>query len=132
MSTNNSKRKRPTSLTILGWYFIVGNAVALLYQPLWMNSPKNAYMLSHYRLPVWATIASAMIVAALHLVSGIGILKGFEWGRSLYMGGLVFAITMSVLNMPMPYVLILIPATALSALFVWPLYRQAANAYFQR
>jgi hypothetical protein len=124
--------KRPLSLSILGWFFIVSDALNLIYQPMMLNSPTSVALLSQYRVPVGVTILVGMTVSLLCLVAGIAILKAKEWGRSLYVCASLAGIAVSLATMPSSYALVaVLPVMLLLGLFVFLLYRAPATAYFR-
>lgn len=124
--------KRPTSLTILGWLFIILDAGNLVYLPLLLRNPTSVALLSQYRVPVGVTILVGLAVAVLCMVLGIAILKGREWGRTLYVCASVTGSAISALTMPEDTRVMLIPSLLLFVLFVYLLYRRPATAYFRR
>lgn len=126
--------KRPISLTIIGWLFIVLDAGNLIYLPLSLRNPLTIMLLSEYRVPPGVTILAGMIVAALCLASGVAILKGRVWGRMLYVCATVAGMAISMGTMPadMTMAAAFIPSVLLFAVFTYLLYRRPATAYFQR
>lgn len=126
--------KRPTSLTILGWALIVLDGGSLVYQPFSMRNPLTIELLSQYRVPPAVTIMVGLLVAVLCVAAGIAILRGREWGRTLYVCASVAGLAISAATMPpSPIMAIaLIPSVLLTALFAYLLYRRAATAYFRR
>jgi len=59
---------------------------------------------------------------------GIGMLKGFDWSRKVYVGWSVFGLVLSLVTFPMK--LMLIPSALIIALFAYFLFRPQANAWF--
>jgi hypothetical protein len=121
--------KRPVSLSILGWIIIVTNAIALVVWPWTLHNPTTQAVLARSLLPVPLALALAIASEALSLVAGIGILKGRAWARTLYtvvtLAGFAISLATS------PFKLLLLPGAALTALFLYLLYRPAASAYFR-
>ncbi|MFL9873765.1 hypothetical protein [Paraburkholderia megapolitana] len=122
--------KRPISLGILGWFMIVTSAISLVELPLSLRNPLAVEMLSRSLLPVWATLAVGCVSALFNIVSGIGVLKGHAWSRTLYVA--VAAIGLVVSGISTPFKGLLIPGVVLLAIFSFFLYRPAATAYFHR
>ncbi|WP_423371705.1 hypothetical protein [Burkholderia sp. LMG 32019] len=123
--------KRPISLTILAWIIIVTNAITGIYTPFTIGMPTTQALLSHYLLPVWATLGISVIIEVVNVVIGIAILKGREWSRKTYIATSVFSFAFSFINMPASMFAVLIPGFLLFALFVYLLFRRPATAYFQ-
>ncbi|MDR8048939.1 hypothetical protein [Burkholderia cenocepacia] len=124
--------KRPISLTILAWVIIVTNAITCVYTPFSIGMPTTQALLSHYLLPVWATLGISVIIEAANVVIGIAILKGREWSRKAYIVTFVFDIAFSLINMPASMLAVLIPGVLLFAVFVYLLFRRPATAYFRQ
>ncbi|NTZ09434.1 hypothetical protein [Burkholderia metallica] len=124
--------KRPLSLTILAWIIIVTNAITCVYTPFSIGMPTTQALLSHYLLPVWATLGISVIIEAANVVIGIAILKGREWSRKAYIVTFVIGIAFSLVNMPVSMLAVLIPGVLLFALFVYLLFRRPATAYFRQ
>ncbi|AQQ43854.1 MULTISPECIES: hypothetical protein [Burkholderia] len=124
--------KRPISLTILAWVIIVTNAITCVYTPFSIGMPTTQALLSHYLLPVWATLGISVIIEAANVVIGIAILKGREWSRKAYIVTFVFGIAFSLINMPASMLAVLIPGVLLFAVFVYLLFRRPATAYFRQ
>ncbi|NTZ84997.1 hypothetical protein FCJ61_18805 [Burkholderia metallica] len=124
--------KRPLSLTILAWIIIVTNAITCVYTPFSIGMPTTQALLSHYLLPVWATLGISVIIEAANVVIGIAILKGREWSRKAYIVTFVIGIAFSLINMPVSMLAVLIPGVLLFALFIYLLFRRPATAYFRQ
>ncbi|KML45349.1 hypothetical protein VL15_36515 [Burkholderia cepacia] len=124
--------KRPISLTILAWIIIVTNAITCVYTPFSIGMPTTQALLSHYLLPVWATLGVSVIIEAANVVIGIAILKGREWSRKAYIATSGFGFAFSFVNMPASMFAVLIPGFLLFALFIYLLFRRPATAYFRQ
>ena len=73
-------RKRPKSLTVIAMFFIIsGTMLAISMFPVLLRSERAS--LSSF---LWAILIGAMF-GVTHLISGIAILKGLNWGRWLYL-----------------------------------------------
>ncbi|KVT07267.1 hypothetical protein WT97_31510 [Burkholderia sp. MSMB1459WGS] len=124
--------KRPISLTILAWILIVTNAIACIYTPFSIRAPAAQALMSHYLLPVWATLGVSVIVEATNVAIGVAILKGREWSRNAYLATSGFGFAFSLVNMPSTMFVAMIPGVLLFALFVYLLFRRPATAYFRQ
>ncbi|MFL9887750.1 hypothetical protein PQR66_32330 [Paraburkholderia agricolaris] len=123
--------KRPTSLTVLGWLLIILDAGNFIYLPLSLRNPASIALLSQYRVPIGVTILVGLLVSALCFAAGIAILKGREWGRTLYLGASVAGFVISIATMPMDSGIALVPGILIFVVFCYLLYRRPANAYFR-
>lgn len=108
------------------------NAITCVYTPFSIGMPTAQALLSHYLLPVWATLGISVILEAVNVVIGIAILKGREWSRKAYIVTFVIGIAFSFVNMPASMYAVLIPGVLLFALFVYLLFRRPATAYFRQ
>ena len=124
--------KRPISLTILAWVIIVTNAITCVYTPFSIGMPTTQALLSHYLLPVWATLGISVIIEVANIVIGLAILKGREWSRKAYVATSVLGFAFSFVNMPPSMFAVLIPGFVLFALFLYLLFRRPATTYFRR
>jgi hypothetical protein len=122
--------KRPLSLTILAWFIIVTNVLTWLYMPFTLHNPLSMEMMARFRLPVWATLGSGLVLAVALLIAGIAMLKARVWGRNLYVAASVIGHGFTIFNMP--FRAMLIPGLLIFILFLYILFRPAANAYFNQ
>ncbi|WGS52960.1 hypothetical protein LFL96_32845 [Paraburkholderia sp. D15] len=124
--------KRPVSLTIVGWLLIVLDAANLIFVPLMLSNPITLAVLSEYRVPPGVTILIGLIVSVLCIVAGIAVLKGRQWGRTLYVGATLAGYIISLATMPSHSLVPLLPSFLVFVLFAFLLFRRPATAYFRR
>ncbi|PLZ03775.1 hypothetical protein CY652_04615 [Burkholderia sp. WAC0059] len=122
--------KRPTSLSITGWFLIVSCAINFLNLHTLLHNPISPELSRLSLLPLWATVAIEIVTSLLNLVVGFGILKGYPWARKLYVGVAVTGLVISFVVTPDKAMLI--PGLVILALISYILFRPAANAYFRR
>ncbi|MRW89056.1 hypothetical protein GJ699_03570 [Duganella sp. FT80W] len=120
--------KRPTSISVIAWFLIVTSVIALPFQHRSLSDPIAYELLSRSVLPVSVQIALAYAGLAMSLACGIGMLKGFDWSRKVYVGWSVFGLLIGLFTSPMK--LVLIPGALILALFAYFLFRPQANAWF--
>jgi hypothetical protein len=128
--THNNTMKRPVSLSILGWFIVVTNAIALLVWPWTLHNPSAQAVFARSMMPLPVMLAVSIASQALCLVAGVGILKGRAWARTLYT--VITLATLAFSLVTSPFKIMLLPGAVLAALFLYLLYRPAATAYFVR
>jgi hypothetical protein len=90
--------RRPPSITVLGWLFIVVGAAGLL-KDLWpLLTPDAAQQLAKLRADGLADLGPAWTSRLLAVVGGAGLLNGRNWARWLLVAWMVFHIGLSVLH----------------------------------
>ena len=146
---------RPTSLTVVGWFLIVGSALALFFMAAtlnWLFGPYPipiTYLLHWpygfagkslrvpYLLPMWPTFAFGVIVSVVKFVAGIAMLKGREWSRKVYIAISVLGFSVALVDLPATIInvsdtapMFLILEALVFALFVHLLHQPQAAEYF--
>jgi len=80
----NIVTERPKGITILGWLHLIGGAlmpIAIVFLAVAMNRyPEGASSLARFGFPQFLIYFGMVIIGALCLSSGIGMLKGKQWG----------------------------------------------------
>ena len=72
--------RRPVTLSVIGWVFIIGGGLGLASLPVnIMTLRSNRYQPYFQLTPAYLIIAA--LRALVDLVAGIAILKGRDWGR---------------------------------------------------
>ena len=123
-------QQRPLSLTIIAWFLIV-TAVISVFSSLSMGSnPMTAKLLAQSPLPISAHIAFALVGALVTLVSGYGILKGYDWSRWLYIGWSVIGFVFSFVTVRIISIIVL--GIFFFLVIAFFLFRPAANRWFER
>lgn len=124
------KKVTPTSVMVIGILLIISGGMSLFSTACTMFVPASIEYMEQMPLPVWLQFTITFLSVAITIASGIAILKGFNWGRWLYVTagaiGWVYGIIVSPQKLySVPSLLVLIAA----AIF---LFRPAANEYFAR
>ena len=122
------KKITPTSVMVIGILLIISGATSLLSTTCIMFVPASIEIMELSFIPLWLQFVITYLGVIVTIVSGIAILKGFNWGRWLYVTfgalGWVYGIIASPIKLySIPSLLVLIAA----AIF---LFRPAANQYF--
>lgn len=114
--------KRPTSITVISWLFIVFGAVAFVASLLSVVNTDAAH-----RLPDLKTHWIVHLSRILALLSGVFMLYGFNWARWLLLVWLGFHVIISILHTPFELVM----HCLFFAAGVHLLFRPPASAYFR-
>lgn len=157
--------KRPTSVSVIAWIIIVFSILGFIALPLSYVSKKTLLKLQHSQinnpqldqhtkalldaqtkkieanLQTAATpgiIATGMGLMILFLVSGIGMLKGKRWARTLYIILAVISILMTLKPLLAAYsaqIMVFVVIGAIIRICIYGiilifLFRPAANRYF--
>ena len=122
--------KRPLSVTIIGWLVIVTSIFSLFSVLMMGSNPQASAMLAESPLPASAHQIVGIVSTLISLISGYGILKGFNWARILYIAAGIAGLLFSLLTVPMVSVIIL--GVLMLAVVAFFLFRPAANDWFNR
>jgi hypothetical protein len=121
-------KQRPTSLTVIGWIFIVLGGLSAVATLFTYNSPEVQAIMEESPLSV-ATQYTMMIAGlAASIAAGIGILKGQNWARYLYVGWSLIGFAVTIATSPLTASMI--PGLVLFLVFAIFLFRPQANEYF--
>lgn len=111
-------RKRPLSVTLIGYLYIVIGVVALLSQ--------LAMLRLHAPFPY--DILWASVVELVALVSGIYILRGSNLARWFALAWIIFHVILSAFHAPLELTI----HSLLCLIIAYCLFRPPANAYFRQ
>ena len=114
--------KRPRSITIISWIFIVFGSIALLASLLEIfnsaTAQRGAYLKGHWMIPV---------VRLLALVAGVFMLYGFNWARWLLLVWIAYHVILSAFHSLSE----LVVHSLLFAVVAYVLFRSKASTYFR-
>lgn len=120
--------KRPLSLTIIGWFLILGGLFGA-YSALTMGSNEVALrMMEDSGMSLRFQQALAVIGAAVALVSAYGIFKGLPWSRVLYVGWSVVALAIGLATSPFKGIMML--SVLFLVVIAYFLFRPEADSWF--
>ena len=123
---------RPTSVTVVAWLLIVANVFVLFCEVLWLNDPQmRALMANRSLLPVPVSYFMTFGGLSLMIASGIGMLRGHNWARFLYVIWYVISFLISVITVTTSMITLrMIPGYVVFLCFVFFLFRPKANQFF--
>ena len=111
--------KRPRSITFISWLFITVGIISLIGGFLEIRDPNINQNLSE--------ISLAALIRILAFVSGIFMLRGYNWGRWLLVIWLVYHVFYSITHSLLEVLIHLL----LLALVSYFLFRKDASNYFK-
>ena len=120
--------KRPTSVTVIAWILIVLGGVSIVTTSLLLNNPSMTELMSKnpVPIPVQYTISYTGMLAMI--ICGIGMLKGQNWSRFLYVIWTAIGLAISIVTSPMKAAMI--PGVVFFVVVTFFLFRPAATRYF--
>ena len=135
-------KSRPRSVTVISWLLIVKSVFCLIagIGVVTSQDPRITEAMQATPLPVplqYAFLFGGMIVL---FVSGVGMLKGFNWARILYVGWTTLALATDITINPQKLATIpgltgvisgMLMGGILFLIIVYFLFRPAANEWFQ-
>jgi hypothetical protein len=114
--------KRPRSITIISWLFIVLGSIGFLSSLLPYIDATSAQRLTEFKVH-WIVYVAR--IAAV--VSGVFMLYGFNWARWLLVVWMGFHIVLSILHSPLQ----LLMHSVIFAVLLYFLFRRQSSAYFR-
>lgn len=120
--------KRPTSISVISWYFILGGGISLITTTAMINNPMVQDWMAQNPIPIPVQYAMNYIGLLVMIVSGVAMLKGANWARYL------FAIWTLVVSVPgivtSGMKAISIPGFVVFLVIAFFLFRPKATAFF--
>jgi hypothetical protein len=120
--------KRPLSLTIIAWLLIVTSVFGIISGLMMGSNEVASAMVAESPLPVGAHQAIGILSSVIALVCGVGVLKGWNWSRYVYVVAGVLGLVFNLVTVPMVSMIIL--GLLFLGVFVFFMFRPAANAWF--
>ena len=107
------KKPRPTSITVIAWFLIVGGVISQI----------PCLIRLHIHVRPYATMI-------FNIVCAIAMLKGRNWGRFVYAIGGTITFVINLATFPAPINAIHISALVIFIIMMIFLFRPRANEYF--
>jgi hypothetical protein len=121
-------KTRPTSVTVISWILIVAGGISLISTTAMINNPMTRELMSKSLLSVPAQYAITYLGLLITIVSGIMMLKGYNWARLLYVIWGTLGFMVGLITSPMKTAMI--PGLIVFVVAVIFLFRPTANSYF--
>jgi len=121
-------KMRPVSITVIAWILIVMAGISLLANAAMTGNPKVQEIMEKTPLPIPVQYAMMYAGLAVTIISAVGMLKGGNWARWLYViwGAIGFAVGMAT----SPAKAMMIPGLIVFVVVVVFLFRPNANEFF--
>lgn len=124
-------KKRPLSVSIIGWYEIVSSGLGLIglgFTLYAFTSPNTRQIMANLPLPIGIQLTISSLGPLIFLACGIGLLRRSNWARYLLTGWSLFSLAIGLYAAPARWWIA--PSVAIFALKTFYLFRRAANAWF--
>jgi len=121
-------KTRPTSVTVIAWILIVVGVVTLIMSTLTADNPMTKELMARTPLPISVQYVMLYLGLLITVGSGIGLLKGQNLARMLYISWSILGMLIGFATSPMKAALI--PGLAMFGVFAFFLFRPKANQYF--
>ena len=77
---------RPILTSLLGWGLILLYGLAFMLLLVFWDRPELAHLATGYSMPLAWYKGGALVESFAMVIAGIGILKGLDWSRYLFVG----------------------------------------------
>ena len=121
-------KHRPTSVTVIAWVFIIMGGIGIVTTTIMMNDSTLLEIRNKSSLSIPIQNAKSYFGTIVILVSGLALLKGYNWSRLLYIGWCVIGFVIELFTSP--FITALIPSLIVFIVVVFFLFRPKANEYF--
>jgi hypothetical protein len=111
-------KRRPLSITIIGWFFIIFGSIALLSGLVPASNLSLEQLKGHWMVH---------LARFLSIVAGLFMLRGHNWARWLLVAWIAFHIVLSALHSTLQ----LLIHVVIFGVILFFLFRRPASAYFR-
>jgi type IV secretory pathway TrbL component len=122
--------KRPTSVSIIAWFLIATALISVVTTYTSLDNPVAQELMAKNLLPLSVQYVMLYVGLAISVASGVAMLKGWVWGRTLYIAWSVLGLVIGLATSPLK--LMLIPGALILAIIAFFLYRPKAKAFFSQ
>ena len=124
---------RPLSVTIIAFLILAAAALSLVCFPVMLADPAKFMALAQARGSYFIHIVLAVLGTMVTLAAGVGLLKGANWARYLYItwGALGLLQLFALFQLGPPQIFLFIIGAIKYGIFVYFLMRADADAYFR-
>lgn len=119
---------RPKSITIISWFLIVSGSISLITAAFTYDNPDAVKMMELSAMPIFMQYIFMAVGVLIMMISGIGMLRGNNFARILYVSWTVIAIIISLLTSPIKTMMI--PSIVFFVIITFFLFRSKSNDYF--
>jgi hypothetical protein len=119
---------RPKSITIISWFLIITNVIAVASTALTHNNPEMVKMMELSAIPIALQYLLMAVGIAITISSAVLMLKAKKTGRIMYIGWTTISLTIGLFTSPAKAMMI--PSLVLFLVISFFLFRPKANKYF--
>ena len=120
--------KRPRAVAVIGWILVVMGIFSMFATSVNLKNPKVIASMQETPLPMSMQYAILTLGVMIMTICGLGILKGKNWARFLYVGWGVFSFLLAIAIGTMQ--ITMVPGLLIFLVIAFFLFRPGANAYF--
>jgi len=120
--------KRPTSITVISWILIVIGGISLIMTTAMINNPEVQDLMAKSAIPIPVQYVMSYIGLLVLIGSGVGMLKGMNWARYLYVIWSLLGFGIGITTSPMKAAMI--PGFVVFLIVAFFLFRPKARAFF--
>ena len=121
-------KTRPVSVSVIGWLLIVMGGLSFFSILLTINNPMVHEAMSGNPLPIPILYTVSFLNILVMIASGIGILKGYNWARWLYVIWNTFEFFVGFTTFPVKRMML--PGLVVFLIIVFFLFSPPVNAFF--
>lgn len=123
-------KTRPRSVTVISWILIVLGVLGFVSTIAMQNDATALELMGKSPIPIPVQIALNYLGLVVTIVSGAVMLKGWNWGRLLYIGWSAVSFMIGIITSPVKWALI--PGLVIFLVLAFFLFRPKANEYFSK
>lgn len=121
-------KDRPKSITIISWFLIITNVIAVASTTLTHNNPEVVKMMELSAIPIALQYALMAVGIVITISSAALMLKANNIGRMMYIGWTIISLTIGLFTSPAKAMMI--PGLVFFLVISFFLFRPKANEYF--
>jgi hypothetical protein len=119
---------RPTSITVISWILIVLGSISLITTSVMINNTTVRDMMAKSPIPISVQFAMTYVGVLILIICGIGMLKGRNWTRLLYVIWSVLSFVLGFATSPAKAAML--PGLVIFVIVVFFLFRPKATEFF--
>ena len=121
-------KDRPKSITIISWFLIITNLIAIASTALTHDNPEVVKMMELSSIPITLQYVLMAVGILITISSAVLMLKANKIGRVMYVGWTIISLTIGLITSPAKAMMI--PGLVFFLIISFFLFRPKANEYF--
>ncbi len=121
-------KSRPKSITIISWFLIITNLIAIASTALTHDNPEVVKTMELSVMPITLQYILMAVGILITISSATLMLKGKKIGRTMYVGWVIISLTIGLFTSPAKAMMI--PSLVLFLIISFFLFRPKAKEYF--